>query len=136
MSRRLAPKGKRGGRDIIDAIKAGASIAMLVDQKLTSGGLASPFFGKNAMTAPAAARLSLKFGAPIVPVSAERLHGAHFRLKVHDEVRYEPSGDTIADTQHLTDKINLELEKMIRNAPGQWLWLHRRWPKDIYTRED
>lgn len=119
---------------MIDAIKAGASIAMLVDQKLTSGGVASPFFGKEAMTAPAAARLSLKYGAPIVPVSVERLNGAQFKLTVHDEVRFEPSGDTIADTQSLTDAINLELEKMIRTTPGQWLWLHRRWPKDIYTR--
>ncbi len=132
MSRRLAPKGKRGGRDMIDAIKSGASIAMLVDQKLTSGGVASPFFGKKAMTAPAAARLSLKYGAPIVPISVERLNGTHFKLTVHDAVRFEPSGDTIADTQSLTDAINLELEKMVRATPGQWLWLHRRWPKDNY----
>jgi KDO2-lipid IV(A) lauroyltransferase len=24
--------------------------------------------------------------------------------------------------------INADLEKWIRARPGQWLWLHRRWP--------
>jgi KDO2-lipid IV(A) lauroyltransferase len=24
---------------------------------------------------------------------------------------------------------NAEMERWIREAPGQWLWLHRRWPK-------
>jgi KDO2-lipid IV(A) lauroyltransferase len=134
MSRRLAPKGKRGGRDMIEAIKAGASIAMLVDQKLTSGGIPSPFFGKEAMTAPAAARLSLKYGAPVVPVSVVRTTGAHFKLKIHGALAFSPSGDAAADTQALTDQINLIIEEMIRTNPGQWLWLHRRWPKEIYKK--
>ena len=80
MSRRQIPKGKRGGRDMIETLKDGASLAMLVDQKLTSGGIPSPFFGKEAMTAPAAARLALKYGAPVIPIGIERLNGARFRV--------------------------------------------------------
>ncbi len=132
MSRRQIPKGKRGGREMIDALKSGASLAMLVDQKLNTGGIASPFFGRPAMTAPAAARLALKYGAPVIPIEIERLQGARFRVVFHDAVPFAPSGDSGADTQSLTDLINLELEKFIRARPGQWLWLHRRWPKDAY----
>lgn len=132
MSRRQIPKGKRGGRDMIEALKAGASLAMLVDQKLTSGGVPSPLFGKPAMTAPAAARLALKYGAPIIPCAVERRNGAHFRVTAHDAIAFAPSSDINADTQKLTDLINLELEKMIRARPGQWLWLHRRWGKEEY----
>lgn len=132
MSRRQIPKGKRGGRDMIEALKAGASLAMLVDQKLTSGGIPSPFFGMEAMTAPAAARLSLKYSAPVIPIEIERLKGARFRVAAHDPIAFSPSGDINADTQALTDLINLELEKMIRMRPGQWLWLHRRWGKETY----
>lgn len=132
MSRRQIPKGKRGGRDMIAALKAGASLALLVDQKLTSGGIPSPFFGKEAMTAPAAARLALKFSAPVIPLEVERLSGARFRVTAHEAIEFQESGDINADTKRLTDRINLELEKMIRRRPGQWLWLHRRWPKDAY----
>ncbi len=132
MSRRQIPKGKRGGRDMIGALKAGASLAMLVDQKLTSGGIPSPFFGKEAMTAPAAARLALKYRAPVIPIEIERLKGARFRVTAHDAIAFTPSEDINADTQRLTDAINLEIEKLIRQRPGQWLWLHRRWPKEVY----
>lgn len=132
MSRRQIPKGKRGGRDMIGALTEGASLAMLVDQKLNTGGVLSPFFGKEAMTAPAAARLALKYSAPVIPLEIERLKGAHFRVTAHEAIEFAPSGDIAADTQALTDRINLELEKLIRRRPGQWLWLHRRWPKDVY----
>ncbi|MEZ5921864.1 MAG: lysophospholipid acyltransferase family protein [Parvularculaceae bacterium] len=136
MSRRQIAKGKRGGREMIDAVKSGATIAMLIDQKLTTGGVASPFFGKPAMTAPAAARLALKYDAPIYIGRIERLLGAHFRLTVSDPVAFEPSGDMNADIQSLTDRLNLEIEKLVRANPGQWLWLHRRWPKEEYRRRD
>jgi KDO2-lipid IV(A) lauroyltransferase len=132
MSRRQIPKGKRGGRDMIEALRAGASLAMLVDQKLTTGGVPSPLFGKDAMTPPAAARLALKFGAPIIPIEIERLHGARFRVTAHQPIAFAPSGDVNSDTQRLTDLVNRQIEAMIRKRPGQWLWLHRRWGKEIY----
>ncbi|HNR75907.1 MAG TPA: lysophospholipid acyltransferase family protein [Parvularculaceae bacterium] len=132
MSRRQIPKGKRGGRDMIDALKSGASLAMLVDQKLNTGGVPSPFFGKPAMTAPAAARLALKYSAPVIPIEIERLKGARFRVTAHQPIEFAASGDVGADTQSLTDLINLEIEKIIRARPGQWLWLHRRWGKEEY----
>jgi KDO2-lipid IV(A) lauroyltransferase len=132
MSRRQIPKGKRGGRDMIEALNAGASLALLVDQKLTSGGIPSPFFSKPAMTAPAAARLALKYAAPIIPIEIERLKGARFRVCAHDPVAFIPSGDANADTQGLTDAINRAIEALVRKRPEQWLWLHRRWGKEGY----
>jgi len=117
MSRRQIPKGKRGGRDMIEALKAGASLAMLVDQKLTSGGVSSRFFGKEAMTPPAAARLALKFSAPVIPIEIERLHGARFRVTANAPIAFAPTGDAAADAQALTDRINAELETLIRKRP-------------------
>lgn len=122
------PKGKRGGRALIESLKAGRSLAMLVDQKLNDG-LSVPFMGRNAMTAPAAARLALKFNLPVVPVSIERKDGANFEITMHDALDFEPSGDTTGDIYELTKAINEKLEDFIRARPGEWLWLHRRWPK-------
>lgn len=128
MSRRQIPKGKRGGRALVDNLKAGRSLLMLVDQKLNSG-IEVPFMGRPAMTAPAAARLSLKYDTPITPVRLERLNGARFQMTIGDAISFSPSGDLNNDIHALTAKVNEALEADIRAQPGQWLWFHRRWPK-------
>lgn len=129
MSRRQIPKGKRGGRALMQSLSDGRSVLMLTDQKLNSG-ISVPFMGKPAMTAPAAARLSLKFGAPLIYLSLERLRGAHFRLTAHEPVEFTSTGKSGDDVYALTKKINELLEADIKARPGQWLWLHRRWPKE------
>ncbi len=130
MSRRQIPKGRRGGRDMLEALGSGVSLAMYVDQKLNSGGVPAPLFGRPAMTATAAARMALRFGAPVIPVDLVRLDGARFRMTVGAPLAFAPTGDITADVVALTARINLEIERMVRNAPGQWLWFHRRWGKD------
>jgi KDO2-lipid IV(A) lauroyltransferase len=41
------------------------------------------------------------------------------------------SGDRQADIAALTQQINDVLERWIRARPESWLWVHRRWPKDV-----
>lgn len=129
MTRVQAPKGRRGARGLVEMIRNGYSVAMLVDQKLNDG-ISVPFMGREAMTAPAAARMALKFNVPLVPISAVRLDGARFRVVVEDPIQFDASGDTAADVYALTEKINKTLEGFIKAHPDQWLWFHRRWPKD------
>ncbi|NWG70602.1 MAG: lauroyl acyltransferase [Parvularculaceae bacterium] len=132
MGRLQIPKGKRGGRALIEALRDGRSPALLVDQKLNDG-IAAPFMGRDAMTAPAAARLSLKFGAPILAGRIERLKGAHFRVIVDPPIAFTPTGETAEDVRALTTLINQRLESYVRARPEQWLWLHRRWPKSVHV---
>ncbi len=129
MTRRQIPKGKRGGRALIEALAAGRSLAMLVDQKLNDG-IEAPFFGRPAMTAPAAARLSLKYGAAIIPASIVRTGGARFEMFFRKPIEFAPTGDVAADVAALTAAANAAIEAEIRLHPDQWLWLHRRWPRD------
>jgi len=128
MGRLQIPKGKRGGRLLIEALREGKSLALLADQKLNDG-IAVPFMGREAMTAPAAARLSLKFGVPIFPGRIERLKGAHFKITVEPPIAFTQTGDAAEDVRALTALINERLESYVRAGPDQWLWLHRRWPK-------
>jgi KDO2-lipid IV(A) lauroyltransferase len=121
-------KGAQGTRRIFTLLRAGKAIFMLVDQK-TNEGVAAPFFGRDAMTTPAPASLALKLGAVIVPISNERLGGAHFRMTVHPAIEFVPSGDHARDVLALTVKINEVIEACVRYRPSQWLWIHRRWPK-------
>jgi KDO2-lipid IV(A) lauroyltransferase len=99
---------------------------MMVDQKLNDG-IVVPFFGRNAMTAPAIARLALRFDCPIVPVRLERRIGARFRLTVLPPMRVTDSGDTAADVLTEMTLINAIVETWVRANPEQWLWIHKRW---------
>ena len=122
------PKGSAGARKLILALRQGQHLGMLVDQKLNEG-VAVPFFGRDAMTAPALAQLALKFGCPVVPARVERLEGAHFRLTVYPPLTLATSGDRQADIAAAMAQVNALIEGWIRARPEQWLWLHRRWPE-------
>ena len=134
MSRYQMPKGKLGGRQMVAALKKRIAVCTMVDQKLNSGGIPSPFLGHEAMTAPAPARMALKFNALIVPLALRRGHGARFTMTVHDPVEFEPTGNLDEDVSSYTDKINEIVGEIVLENPGQWLWFHKRWPKEIYPR--
>jgi Kdo2-lipid IVA lauroyltransferase/acyltransferase len=119
-------KGAQGTRRIFTLLRKGHSILMLVDQK-TGEGVAAPFFGRDAMTTPAPASLALKLGSILLPASAERLGGAHFRVQIHPPIEFTPCGEPERDVVALTAKINQTIESIVRARPSQWLWIHRRW---------
>jgi Kdo2-lipid IVA lauroyltransferase/acyltransferase len=125
--RRAVPKGTAGGRELVRHLRHGGSIAMLVDQKQNDG-IAVPFFGRAAMTAPAIARLGCRFGYPIVPVRVERLKGARFRCTVMAPIETAQTGDAAPDVLATMARVNAVLESWIRARPEQWLWVHSRWP--------
>ncbi|MBP3126957.1 lauroyl acyltransferase [Thalassospira sp. ER-Se-21-Dark] len=125
---KLVKKGPEGARKLTRYLKDGGHACMLVDQKMTDG-IAVPFFGRDAMTAPALAQFALKYDAPIIPVRSERLNGAHFRVTFYPPLEVTKTGDRRADTLAIMTDVNATMEHWIRERPEQWLWLHRRWPK-------
>jgi Kdo2-lipid IVA lauroyltransferase/acyltransferase len=125
--RTLIPKGGRAAREAMVALRRGTHILMLVDQKMNDG-IAVPFFGRPAMTAPGLAALALRFGCAVLPVRVVRQRGARFRLTVFPPLTLPSSGDVAADTAELMAAVNATVESWIRDRPEQWFWLHRRWP--------
>jgi KDO2-lipid IV(A) lauroyltransferase len=119
-------------RPMLAQLKAGKMLCMLVDQKLREG-VAVPFFGRDALTTPAPAALALRTGARIVFASNRRLPGARFHVTVLPALDFVPGGDEPRDIQALTAAITARIEEMVRDNPGQWLWIHQRWttPRDI-----
>ena len=68
--------------------------------------------------------------APEVLQSPAFLDGVRFRMTVHEPVAFEPTGDHDHDVLALTARINEIIEQCVRCRPSQWLWIHRRWPKE------
>ena len=128
-TRRVVAKGADGGRDLLRHLHRGGHVGMLVDQKMNDG-IAVPFFGHDAMTAPAIARLALRFNCPIVPVRVERLNGARFRFTVLPPMELADKRDTDHNVRATLTRITAVIEEWIVARPEQWLWLHRRWPRE------
>ena len=123
----LIPKGPAGARLLLRSLKDGKHLGMVVDQKMNDG-IAVPFFGRDAMTAPALAVLALRFDCPVVPVRVERLKGARFRITIDPPLDLDATGEHRADVAAAMAKVNGIIESWVREHPEQWLWLHNRWP--------
>ncbi len=116
-------------RAMLGQLRAGKMLCMLVDQKLREG-IAVPFFGRDAMTTPAPAALTLKTKARLLFASNKRLPGPRFHVTVWPDIAFTPTGDENRDAHILTAAITHRIEEMIRADPSQWLWIHNRWPTE------
>lgn len=126
----LTPKGL-GTRELMRALSAGRAAALMNDQKFNQG-LAIPFFGHEAMTAPGPSRLALKYDVPIVPIATRRTGPGRFQVTVHPPFMPEKTGDEDADLRACVERITAFIESEVRANPEQWFWQHRRWPKDAW----
>ena len=122
----MAPKGAAGARQMLKALDAGAHVFMVVDQKLNTG-LEIPFFGRGAFTGPAVARMAMRFDCPVFPVRTQRLDGCRFKVTIEAPWTFPAKGSE-DDVRAALVRINSRLEDWIRAQPGQWLWMHKRWP--------
>jgi KDO2-lipid IV(A) lauroyltransferase len=129
----FAPKGAEGAREMMRAFGRGESVALLNDQKF-NGGIAAPFFGVTAHTAPGPATFALKFGIPLLPMSVQRVKKARFRVIVHEPIVLENTGDKAADIEAGVRRINAFMEERVRERPTEWFWVHKRWPKEMYKK--
>ena len=127
----FAPKGE-ATRDLMSALSNGQSVALMNDQKFNAG-LALPFFGHEAHTAPGPSRLALKYDAPLQTMTVERTRGARYRVVVHDPIHLEQTGDRARDIETAVRRVNAWVEARVRERPEEWFWVHKRWPKETYA---
>lgn len=128
----FAPKGGIGAKEIMKSLKQGYSVGLMNDQKMNDG-IAAPFFGREAMTASGPARLALRHGAPLVPMSIRRVEGTRFHVTVYEPLKTPDADDPEAIYKTVT-MINRFIEDRILDAPSQWFWVHRRFEKSLYKK--
>jgi len=126
----FAPKGD-GTRELMAGMKRGESIALLVDQKYSQGPEVE-FFGQPVNASPGAARMALKFGTVMQPLSVVRLPGVRFRVTAHEPIAVPDTGDKAADVLAGVQAANRFVEERVREHPVDWFWVHKRWPPQVY----
>jgi len=119
---RAIPRGDI--RALLLSLKANMAVWYAPDQNYgREHSLFVPFFGVPAATITATARLARASGAAVVPFFPKRLpDNRGYQLALYPALSDFPSGDDSADAQ----RINIVIERAIREMPEQYLWAHRR----------
>ena len=120
---------RSAARSMVRSLHAGRLIGLLVDINVVRDqGIFVDFFGMPASTTFITAKLSLRTGAPIVPIFAlwdEQRQ--RYEVRVCAPVTVEQSGNETEDVRRLTQQLTKVIEDEIRRHPDQWLWIHKRW---------
>ena len=120
--RKQIKKGISGTKEILKHFKSGASVALMIDQRVTEG-MKSLFFKNYAFTTTIPAQFIKKFNCKIVPIYIERKNNENFMLEIMKPINF----DNDQTTENITLKLNQLLENMIVRNPHQWIWSHNRW---------
>ena len=120
---------KSSVREVLKTLKAGGVVGILADLNASrEEGVFCDFFGVPASTTAGVATLALRTGALVVPGyllwdEAAQIHRLHFEPPVETiDTGYQKE-----DVQTNTARYTTVLERVIRQHPDQWLWIHRRW---------
>ena len=116
-------------RPMLKLLRSGKVLGLLIDlNTLDEEGIFVDFFGVPASTNFMVSKLALRTQSPIIPLFSPWLADKKkFGLYFSDPVIPQPTGDEDADVRHLTTTLSQIVEKMIRQYPDQWLWVHKRW---------
>ena len=126
-----AAKGQEGGMGLLRSLMKQRSVALMNDQKYNAG-LSVPFFGHECMTADGPVRLALRFKVPLIPITGRRIDSKRFLATAYEPIPldYDRPGD--AAVLDGVTRVNKFMEARVLEAPEQWFWAHRRWPKSAW----
>jgi KDO2-lipid IV(A) lauroyltransferase len=117
--------------DMIQTLRQGEIVAILMDISRRFEGVEVNFFGHRATATPAAALLGLRCKSPIIPAFCHRDTTGRLIVQVEPPVEIQRTGDLRSDLQTNTQLISDRVERAIRNYPEQWNWMLKRW-KEFY----
>lgn len=119
-------KSRGGAREIVERVKVGHKIGILIDQKYTEGIVAN-FFGRPATATTVYAQLGQRFHCPVYPAQIVRMGGARFKIVLYPPMQlFDGDGAPRALSDVVADAHALMFDWM-REHPDQWLWVHQRW---------
>lgn len=109
---------------MIRVLRRGHVLGALIDQSTRVPSIEVPFFGRPAPTPVGAARLALRFGAEVVAGFLIRSEDGRYVAHIRRLPVTRRGADDVAEN---TARMTRAIEDAVRSAPGQWVWMHRRW---------
>jgi KDO2-lipid IV(A) lauroyltransferase len=113
---------KKDVRGLLRVLSSGGVVAYSADQNFTYQNAFVPFFGIPAATLTATPELAQRGKAVVLPFWFHRDVDGRYHLRIEPQWSGWPSGDPTTDAA----RYMAELEEVVRQHPGQYLWVHRR----------
>ena len=113
-------------RPAIRHLKQGGLLWFAPDQDTRRGdSVFVPFFGQPAWSLTSTHQLARLSGAAVIAFAHERRDDGAYTLRLSPAFADFPSNDATADTA----RVMAAVEAMARDAPAQYLWIHRRFKR-------
>lgn len=146
MDKVLTEIRSRTGNKVLDKDKSASSIRQMLSKNQVIGimldqnaswheGVYVPFFNRITCTNKGLAIFAMRYGATVLPIFNIRQKDGRYRIMFEPPVSLVQSSNIRRDIVENTELFNTIIEKYVRMAPDNWLWIHRRWRiKDIPER--
>lgn len=123
-------------RELTQACRAGALVALLADRDLTNGGIEVDFCGERARMAVGPAALALNTGAALHPCMVHyephpQGHGWRTVVTFHDAVAPPAQGTSREKIQSMTQACADVLSQTVREHTDDWHMMQRVFTKDL-----
>jgi KDO2-lipid IV(A) lauroyltransferase len=113
-------------RPAIRHLKSGGLLWFAPDQDTRRGdSVFVPFFGRPASSLTSTHQLARLSGAAVLAFAHERRADGGYTLRLSPAFAGFPTQDVVADTA----RVMAGIEAMVRAAPAQYLWIHRRFKR-------
>ncbi|MHC4984632.1 MAG: lysophospholipid acyltransferase family protein [Planctomycetota bacterium] len=120
---------KKGVAERVDDIlDSHGAISFIADQDAGRKGMFVDFFGRKASTYKSIGLMAMRHEVPVIVGYGRRMgHGFKFEIGIDRIIRPEEWADQDNPLEWITQAYTASLEHIIRTAPEQYLWVHRRW---------
>lgn len=125
-SKIIAKKGAT--EEVTGILESRGAVGFVADQNAGSKGIFVDFFGRKASTYKSIGLLAMQYEVPIVIGYARRLED-RFEFEVGaQEIIYPAQWANQDDPlRYITQRYTGAIEAFVRQDPGQYWWVHRRW---------
>jgi KDO2-lipid IV(A) lauroyltransferase len=104
------------------------AVCFIADQNAGSKGLFVDFFGRKASTYKSIGLLAMEYKVPVVIGYARRVDNQFgFKVAAKDIIFPQDWQDQDDPLRYITQRYTRAIEDFVREDPGQYLWIHRRW---------
>ena len=119
---------KKGGLpNIMQALRRGEIVALLIDQSRRKQGIEVTFFDREATATPAAALLAMRCKSTVLPMFCVRDDDGQLTVHMKPPLETIRTGDLRRDLQTNTQIMMNAVEEMVREYPDQWFWNLKPW---------